>query len=63
MMIIQEPIKVRGNYLQKFKDLIVYLFSSKHLLQKATISFALENFAYPDAIFLSERLHAEGLNL
>ncbi len=25
-----------------------------------TISFALENFAFPDAIFLSERLHAEG---
>ncbi|KAH9390268.1 anaphase-promoting complex subunit cdc27 [Tyrophagus putrescentiae] len=24
-----------------------------------TISFALENFAFPDAIFLSERLHAE----
>ncbi|KAI2797719.1 anaphase-promoting complex subunit cdc27 [Blomia tropicalis] len=26
---------------------------------KATISFALENFAYSDAIFLCERLHAE----
>ena len=31
------------------------------IVLKATISFALNHYAYNDAIFLAERLHAEGL--
>lgn len=56
-MIVQEPVQVNINNLNEIYLLVAY--NILYLLQ-AAIWHCLNHYDYADAVFLSERLYAEG---